>query len=258
LELRASSVEVKDPDTKFVENIQEAKGNQVKIKKAISQYYKSIEQLDPSSKNKFSKGNNTMQDQNNEGSGNNFVNDLCIDSTENEIRKNKERIKDSPVKEVYYDLQDLFEDILEELKAHRDYNPEKQLSVVLSALDKLEKKHFILSNLLEQLKKGEDYYKILNRFNKLGLTDIKIPKKKDRNENIEGKGRGILNSIGFLKRIGKTLHHLTINFLTMIPSFIALKPRIGVTGGFMPSISFEIESTGHTAQELFNLLTKDI
>jgi hypothetical protein len=249
--------EAKDPDTRFLENFKKAKGSDKEKIKAIIEYLQDIELLEPFLKLLSPKGKNNMQDQNNEGSGNGFVTDSCIDRLENKTLKNKARIKDSPIKEVDNDLQALFEKILEEIKAHRDYNPEKQLSVALSAIDKLDKKQFILSNLLEQLKKGEDYYKILERFNKLGLSDIKIPNKKDRNENIKGRGRAILDSIKSSGGIKKTLYQLVINFITSIPSFIKLKPRIVFTAGFIPSISFDIESTGHTMQEIFNLWTRD-
>jgi hypothetical protein len=247
--------EAKNPDARFLGNFKNAQTNKEKLK-AIFKYLQGVELLEEFIKILFSKGKKAMEDKNNEGGG--FVTDMCIDSVENQARKIKERIEDSPIKEVDVDVHALLEVIVDELKAIRETNPEKQLAVTLRALDKLDKKQFILSNLLEQLKKGEDYYKILDRFNKLGLTDIELPKLKDRKPKLRDRGKALLRSMTSLKGIKKKLWQLVINFADSIPHFMELKPRLSLTAGLIPAISFDIAGKGLSVHEALHRLFKDI
>jgi hypothetical protein len=251
------------PETRLIEGIEQAGGNYDKVKEAIFKYFGGFEEDELASKLDILERLKKMENQGNPENqdrqvfGSSYEIDLLKEKMENVIFRYKEKNKDSSIEEVAGDLQNLMVGILEEVQANRYHSPTKQLSVALSALSKLEKREFVLSNMLEQLKKGEDYYKILERFNNLGITDIEIPEEQEeQTPNNEGKGSGIVRGLKALRDFGKAVVQIVISLINSIPDLIQLKPRIGVAGTFVPTISFEVEPKSQTAKQLYNLLTK--
>lgn len=241
---------------RFKENIEAAGRSFQSINEAIIEYANSL-QLDADSIARILKRSGTMNDKKTENNDNDYFIDQSLNNLELELIRHKQKIAESSVEEIDVDLLTEFENIFINLKEFSGSRPEKLVSIALSSVNSLERKHFLLSNLLESLKKGDNYYDTLNRFNNLGITNIKMPEpKKEKKYNIEGKGSGILASMKSLKNFALALYQVIINSIKSIPSFIKLKPRVGVSGMF-PSISFEIEGSSVTIQKFYELLSKN-
>jgi hypothetical protein len=179
--------------------------------------------------------------------------------------------------------------------AREDRSPKAVLARTLHALGRTEAKHFVLQNLLEQLKRGERTEDALRRFAALGLAEsppssgttvlaepataaapdaanpaaaasvaeggAEAPDQSPaaRPAPVEPGRGGILQCVlGALKRAAYTLGGIAVNAAKHIPALLKLKPKpiIGITGAF-PSLSFQfdIEMDGISIQELFRVLS---
>ena len=170
--------------------------------------------------------------------------------------RNKLSINESPIKEIDIDIQEEIENIYENLIKASSGKPENLIKVAMSALDSTERKYFILSNLIEDLKKGQSYSDTIKKYNSVGITNIEVEDSNDeQNNKTSKKGPAILRTIGSLKKLAHALYQIIINSIKSIPSLVKLKPRVGMSGMF-PTISFELEGSSVSIQKFFDLLSK--
>lgn len=171
------------------------------------------------------------------------------------VLRNAKEVTQSPVQEIENDVQTLFESIFTQLKEVEDARPEKLLSTALSAIDSLDEKRFLLTNLLESLKKGESYHATLKRFNNLGVTNIPVQEPEEAGkEKTRGHGSGIIAAVRKIKQFTQAVYQVVLNAIRSLPRFMELKPRIGISG-VVPTVSFELDAAGVTVQELYELMT---
>jgi hypothetical protein len=124
----------------------------------------------------------------------------------------------------------------------------------LEAMELIDAKRFVIDNLLEGLKRGEDPATLVDRFRKLGLlsnpsaTGIQptIPSDADvPSEFIESKS--------MLKRWGLAVAQIVVNAIRTIPKFVEIEPSISFVLG-VPALSFALKGKGMSIHELFEAL----
>jgi len=158
---------------------------------------------------------------------------------------------------VQEDVQKLLDEIIKDLDEDAP-DPDTVLHKALSNLSKVEAKAFILQNLLEQIKSGKPIVATVENYRKLGLLDLPNISSTTTNEPTSGTG-GFLRRIGgYLKKVGLTLMQLIVNCMQTIPRFVTVKPSIGLVGGFVPMISFELGIDPVSLADLFETLRRHI
>lgn len=171
------------------------------------------------------------------------------------VVKNQKRIAESEIQDIDIDLQNKYEEIFNQLSEVESDKPEKIIKIALDSVDSLERQQFVLSNLLEAIKKGENYNNVISRYNEIGLTNINISQPVTEPQNIPNNiGSSLWDSMRSVKNIAVTLYKIIVNSIKSIPKFIELKPRVGLSGMF-PTISFEIEGSGIDIQEFFDIMS---
>lgn len=137
-------------------------------------------------------------------------------------------------------------------------DPEVLIWRCVSALNRLEKSHFLMSNLIEAVKRDESLQNVLIRYQHLEIFSSENGRLTEETRNspwLSNRGAGALLEIlrNGLKKVAFTVMEIFCNALKCIPKFIALRPKpsIGLSGPF-PTISlqFDIEAESVTIHEL--------
>lgn len=251
----------KNKAQQFQQKVLSAGNNTEKIIKSIIEIADDLEWYDMSERIKKLtiklEGDNGMDSDNKETNDGNYFTIQSIKKVGYLTLQNKvdQDIDSSQTPELDIDIQKEFESIFHNLENHVNSRPEQLIKVALNAVNALESKHFLLTNLLESLKKGDNYYETMKRFKDLGITNLEIPETSNENDKtVKGKGKAIFRLKNAIKKFVLALYQIIVNAIKSIPNFVKLKPRIGVTGWF-PSLSFEIEGDSVTIQAFYELLT---
>ncbi|MBL7792406.1 MAG: hypothetical protein JNK77_08780 [Saprospiraceae bacterium] len=178
-------------------------------------------------------------------------------------------------KEIYKEMITLIDGILKDVG--QESAPEFILKKALSHLRKVDQQKFVLENLLEGIKRGQDVSFLVETYQHLGLMTSPPPPPDPNNPNQapvansapyypplpvqptspspqDGKGSWLWNLItGPLKRIATRLMSMITNAMRSIPHFIDIKPIVGFTGIF-PSLSFQLETGDMNLHEFWELL----
>lgn len=171
-------------------------------------------------------------------------------------------LSNEPIKEI------LAEDILKMMSDLKDdivkaTTPEEIFQKALKGMDNLDKKNFLLDNLLEGLKRGDTPAKLLHRYDKLGLLDLGERQKQveamstDENDlSSNGLGRFIQKLKMIIRRSGLTMTALISPALKGIPKLLKLEHKVTFgKHGLIPEISFGVGSDiGTTLQDLIEIV----
>lgn len=167
---------------------------------------------------------------------------------------------------IMNELKTTIDDILTDLG--EETSPEKILSKALSCLNKVEQKRFLMENLIEGVKRGENLGDLTKRYEHLGLMT--------RNENKDSEGKilappapvtpiinarnspntgGFLMGIftGVLRNVARRLMAIVTVAIRSIPHFVKIVPIVGIAGVF-PTLSFSFEADDMSLQDLWELL----
>jgi hypothetical protein len=170
------------------------------------------------------------------------------------------------------DQQKALDEILKDL---HDLKPDPNviLNKALANLSKVDERSFVLTNLLEAIKRGEVAEVVLRKYKELGLTNIDVDAVKI---NMGGTGQNLnigKNAVppssprdlgGFIQRLGQKLNkfalalmEIVVNAMKTIPMFVGVKPSIGMVGP-VPSLSFELEGESMKLSELFDAMQRKV
>jgi hypothetical protein len=133
----------------------------------------------------------------------------------------------------------------------------------VSQLSDLEMKHFVVTNLLESLKRGEPLGITVKRFARLGLINRKAPSKTvESTEDVQGElrpadVRAVKWSLAKLRKAALLVGKICINAVKAIPQMVEVKPSLHLAAGLpIPTLTFE--GHGLTLAEAWDLLSEGI
>jgi len=182
----------------------------------------------------------------------------------------KEMIPDPVRSALQDDQQKAFDEILQDLYDEKP-EPAVILKKALASLSKVDERRFVLTNLLEAFKRGENVVKTLRKYRELGYTGVDVdavnPYKPDPNSAFENSAENssFKRDLGvYVQRLGKKLNkfalalmQVVVNAMKAIPMFVGVKPSIGMVGP-VPSLSFELEGEAVNLSELFEVLRSNV
>jgi hypothetical protein len=178
-------------------------------------------------------------------------------------------------------------DLFKELPCETD--PKKLIRTAFKALDEIEQRSLVIQNLLEAVKRGEEFSDVLGTYEGLGLTGPIIlspvqkqdetPEKRTsaqaKRKNPGGRpkieepesgglpampdapggrlGRFLMKLAGALRRFVLWLYEVICNALAAITDVVEVQPNIGFVGG-IPSLSFSIETGALSVRDLIDIL----
>ena len=149
---------------------------------------------------------------------------------------------DSPLSSFMSELQDFVGTVLYDMTVkgeQRDWR-----GIVTSGLRYLsdaDRRRFVLENLLESAKNGQDFRSTVERYRKLGLTNVALPPAPVPEQDTWPNESGTVLSrlLTYLKSLTLGLLHLVTNAFKGL-TIKGVIPIIGATGG-VPHLSFELE-----------------
>jgi len=169
--------------------------------------------------------------------------------------------------------QELLKQIVEDFKKEEKPEPASVFQKGLRALSNIEKERFLVENLLEDIKRGESFRNILERYNTLNLSNFEttnIPREnatttRSRNQvttlppSSAGAGDLLQQLLERLKKVAIKVMQLLINAMKVIPKFVSVKPIVGFSGPF-PTFSFQLDlqTEALNLYELFQDLTRGL
>jgi len=192
---------------------------------------------------------------------------------ENESLKIQEQVRQKEMSEnnpdeifVLLQVKNTIDEVLSGFEMETE--PEKILVKALSGLNKVEQKRFVIENLIEGVKHGENLGDLNKRYESLGFMTS------DQDKGKKGKispsrtypktphpGTPPTNTgkylwglfTGVLRSVARRLMAIITIAIRAIPHFVNVVPIIGFTGVF-PSLSFSIEAGDMSLQDLWELL----
>ena len=168
------------------------------------------------------------------------------------VRADLPRADDSPDAFLINDLRDFLQQL--ELGLEEDaQSPIAAAQAAISAFGRAEAKAFVLSNLLEQLKRGDKAPEVLERFQRIGLAEA--PPTPAPSVIPTG---GIVQRLGrSLAKAGNAILGILINAIKHVPALakLKIKPIIGFSGVFPTvAVQLDIEADSISIAELFRVL----
>lgn len=161
-----------------------------------------------------------------------------------------------PASPLVQELTDTVTKILALVSPEGALNAEAIFKNAIEAMGLVEAKHFVLSNLLEGLKRGEDEKILLSRFKMLGLRGATPPQTPAQQETVHSDAdipTEVTKGLGLLKRCGLALAQITVNALRTIPKFVEIEPSISLVGP-LPVLALNLKGKGMSIHELFEAL----
>jgi len=164
--------------------------------------------------------------------------------------------------------QETLKNILNGLKEEKP-DPVSVFQKGLAALSNIDKERFVIENLLERVKQGYSLRDTIERYHRLGITDIDVSQIPfdsptplagvDLPESSIEFGKLLQGIVQNLKKVATKIIQLLINAMKVIPKFIGIKPSIGFSGAFPTlSLQFDLQTESLTIYELFQDLTKGL
>src|SRR5688572_27242229 len=143
--------------------------------------------------------------------------------------------------------------------------PEAILKTGLGQLSAVERRMFVLGNILERVKAGEPFDDVVGSFVQLGLLSqppvaptaavgaVPVPQDNAR----RGLGDRLFRKQNRLRKIALSLVRICVNAVKAIPEFVKIKPKIQLSFP-IPSIGFELEADGMTVGDLLRRLSEGL
>ena len=136
-----------------------------------------------------------------------------------------------PISPVIPEVVAALNSILSILSPEAALTPDAMFRAGLEAMDIVDAKRFVLDNLLEGLKRGEEPNVLIERFQGLGLLGGKSPPAKraqiDSDADVTA---DVLKCRGILKRTGLATMQIVANAVRSIPKFVEIEPTISFVG----------------------------
>lgn len=165
-------------------------------------------------------------------------------------------------------LRSILTEVLTTLRSERE--PDRVFAAAMRGLTKIQQEQFILENILEAIKRGEDLTDIMNRFERLGLLPEGVAASgaqtnqetgetpatdpgRDQGE-IAGQDGGFF--MGVRKKLGRSsmlLANVALNAARAAGKFVEVVPVIGFTGPF-PTVSLQLQPKGASLDDLFEVV----
>jgi hypothetical protein len=183
------------------------------------------------------------------------VKDLVI-----EAKSMSELVPDPALVEFDQDLRILLESIVKDLQAGDAPEPKAVFRTAVAGMEAVDRKRFVLENLLESLKHGTPPAVAVQNLRNVGLiggapnTPPAPAARAAAAARIASPalGSGIAQRLGKLKSCFLALAQLGTNALFTIPKFVEIEPQITILP--IPSLGFTVKGKGMSLYELFNLL----
>lgn len=187
---------------------------------------------------------------------------------ENEMQSENESFEKLPeyemseYKPIIDHLSTMLKNILSDLRSKQE--PDQILTMALGGLTKIQQEQFVLENILESLKKGEDLTNISSRLERLGLLpsefktepipdDKNVPDPKVQQERNWGAGKFFRDLLKKLKKPALLLLESAMSAAKAAGKFVEVTPIIGFVGP-VPTVSLKFESKGASVEELIKML----
>jgi len=141
----------------------------------------------------------------------------------------------------------------------KENEPDKVFAAAMQGLNKMQQEQFILENILESLKRGENLPEVMSRFNKLGLVknqEDAAPVNIADNESAAPYSRQGSFFMNLGKKIGRSsmiLTKLAWAAAKAAGKFVEVVPVIGFVGP-VPSVSLQLKPKGASVDELIELV----
>ena len=157
----------------------------------------------------------------------------------------------------------LLDEIIKSLEGDLRSDPAVLLHTALAKLSKVDEQRFVIKNLLESLKRGDNIVTTLQNYKNLGLVSVDINATPTLIQQATdpsftaGLGRFFVGLGKKLDKMALVLMEIISNAIKTIPMFIGIKPSIGMVGP-VPSLSLELEGESLKLSELFAALRENL
>jgi hypothetical protein len=134
--------------------------------------------------------------------------------------------------------------------------PERVFEHAMGLLSDIDKKRFIIENVLESLKRGEKFGVVLERYKTLGLVTSKADatSAQQPQDNPLATTEALLNRKNILSRVSTAIMQIGVNALSTVPKWVEIEPHITIAP--IPSLSFTLKGKGMSVYELFEALRR--
>jgi hypothetical protein len=169
-------------------------------------------------------------------------------------RVSLEQYAAAPVSPVIAELQETLKKIISLVDVDGALIPDSIFRAGLEAMEVIDAKRFVLDNLLEGLKRGDQPGALIERYRELGLLN-RLPPKATLSEipSDADVTAEVLKGKGMLKRWGLVVAQIVVNAVRTIPKFVEIEPTISLVGP-IPVVSFALKGKGMSIHSLFEAL----
>lgn len=156
---------------------------------------------------------------------------------------------DKAASPVLEELSSTLQAMVDNVDPAKGLAPAEMFRAGLDAMDLADRAKFVIDNYLEGLKRGESPSVLWTRYKKLGLVRAPV----EAPEAPESAAYDCLYGKSQLKRWACAAAQIAVNAFKSIPEFVEIKATLSLVGP-VPVLSFQLETTGMSIQDLFEIL----
>jgi len=152
-------------------------------------------------------------------------------------------------------LKQTLTEILFELSKTKQIDPEQVFQAAISFLPDLDAQRFLIDNLLEAVKRGDNIVETMSRYETLGLLSKGAVSDTTKISTTD-LGKELEKRKSLWRRVTTRVIQVSVNAIKSVPKWVQIEPQILLVGP-IPAISFRLKGKGMTIQDFVETLCKD-